>query len=213
MQENFFCGLSERELIIFFRGIHSSRDLYKNLIFHMILSEFEFAVIQQNATGLNKISRIFDDASHELFCNYITSKDFPFCLTKKIRFNYKKAFSIIKEKKKNDNTDVIPPSTPLVEHQVELLREYGVKKMVREPLDIKKFKIVLGMKKKVLEKTSQRNEVGDKIIEKYGTESAVGVGNFKKVRVCGAPDGPSVDFEYGPQGIPSSKNIRYKRRY
>jgi hypothetical protein len=210
MQGNFFCGLSENELFNFFKSIHASRELYKNIIFYIILSEFEFSIIQQNATGLNKISRIFDDASRELFCKYITSRNFPFCLSERIRFNYKKASCIIKGK--NNSAEVISPSNPLTERQIELLVEYGVMKMVREPLNIKNFKIVPGTKKKSLKKTSQRNGGGEKSIERYGTESTVGVGDFKKVRVCGAPDGPSVDFEYGPQGIPSFKRICYKSR-
>lgn len=211
MQGNFFCGLSENELLIFFKSIQASRDLYKNIIFHMILSEFELALVQQNATGLNKLSGVFDDASQKLFCNYITSRDFPFYFSEKIRFSHKIAFRIIKEK--NNSTETIIPSNQLTEHQIELLRRYGVMKMVREPLDIKNFKIVPGIKKKSLEKTSQKHGICEKTIDQYGTECAVGVGDFKEVRVCGAPDGPSVGFEYGPQGIPSFKRILYKRRY
>ena len=83
MQGNFFCGLSENELLIFFKSIQASRELYKNIIFHIILSEFELALVQQNATGLNKLSGVFDDASQKLFCNYITSRDFPFYFSEK----------------------------------------------------------------------------------------------------------------------------------
>lgn len=153
-----------------------------------IRTEVRNAILNKTAEGLNQFINKLNSFSQNLLSYYLTQNEFPFSpcncsLPYVIKFDVIKVLEILNEKNQ---------CITLTNKHLYLLWEKA-----SEQLDDILFSI---MEYDAL-KMSPKN-IYDSINDRYAIKNNLSISNDS-----------SNNYEYGPQGVPSQKRSRYKRRY
>lgn len=166
--------------------VHKSRKNHN--IGGAIRTEVRNAILNKTAEGLNQFINKLNSFSQNLLSAYLTQNEFPFSrcnssLPYVIKFDVIKVLKILNEKNQCINLTN--------EHL------YILWKKVSEQLNDMVFSLMEFDARKMFPKN-----IYDNINDRYAIKNNLNLSNDS-----------SNNYEYGPQGVPSQKRSRYKRRY